>query len=216
MVRKRWLVMVAMLGLVAAACGQPNDDKVPVIELGTRWSVADAKDLETLATTSDAVFIGTITRLERQELRSLLPERLASEQPLAGELTGNEGRFELPVSTFSVRVMESIAGKAEPGELVSIVQGGGTIRRSDGSEAVVLLESDELLRPRDTYLFFAQRVPDSPGAFSTSPVRRVRLDDDGELSRSGHWQNLDAMKELSALDWGEVVEAIQAASEAAR
>lgn len=213
--RAVFLLSLLPIALFVTACFSDQRD-APVIEIGTRWSIADAKDLPTLVSSSDAIFLGTVVELQGQELRKLAPDHApASPEAVAGKPAVRREMPELPISFFSVRVVQALLGTPRQGDLVVIAQGGGTIERQDGSEVEVVLESDELLKPGEAYVFFAQNSNDGTKNFTTSPIRRIGVEKNGRLKANGVWAKLGAMRELSGLDRGQAAAGIlRAAGEA--
>ena len=74
------LMLAAPLLLALACSGSPSVDEAPVDyetqEVPARWSVANAESLATLARSSDAVFIGTVTGQRAQRSEPLGPAAL--------------------------------------------------------------------------------------------------------------------------------------------
>ncbi len=157
-----------------------------------RWSVANTESLATLVSSSDAVFIGTITRQTGQRSE---PSGLAVPLgPPDSDRPGIDERRGFPVSVFDVHVSGSLVGGLAVGQTVTMEQLGGIVPADGGQDLRVVLEGDTPLTPGRQYLFFATIKPN--GTYSSTPYAKIPIVE-GILSVDAGWANLPA---IAAID----------------
>ena len=192
------LTLLAALFLLVVACSgsQPSVNETPADyttqEVPARWSVANAESLATLVSSSDAVFIGTVTRQtgQRTETSGLAvplgpPD---SDQPASGRARG------FPVSVFDVHVSDPLVGGLAVGQTVTMEQLGGIVPTDGGQDVRVVLEGDTPLTPGREYLFFATIKPN--GTYSSTPYAKIPILE-GNLSVDARWANLPAIAAIN-------------------
>jgi hypothetical protein len=191
----RLYVMVAALMLapaVLAACSGGSadnsayqQDSGTVVDIPARWATDIASSVPALTQASDAVFVGRVGRT--------LPQRSEHLPGRANEGTG----MEFPISAFEVTVESVMSGPLTAGSSVVVEQPGGT-QTGSGGDYTVVLESDERIRPGQTYIFFATQKEN--GTLTAPPFGRFVVGRDGKVDAPDAWQELPASQELSGLD----------------
>jgi hypothetical protein len=205
------LLSAAALVAVLAACGSSGDSDqdiqggrnspvvgdLTVVEIPTRWATANAQDMKTLLASSDAVFVGEVAGLiEQRNVEFGGPTSAADAPPAANP--GKDAvarRASVPISVFQVTIVRSIAGGLTEGQKASVEQPGGVITRSDGSQAQVVLDGDELLTPGTKYLFFASVKGN--GALTSAPFARFTVRDGESLAPLDGWSGLPVARQLN-------------------
>ena len=180
------------------AAGEPE-----TIHIGARWRTEDAKDLATLVTSSDAVFVGEVSALRGQRLESLTPSGVSRGAPDGASKPPADRGTSLPISAFDVRVTEVWKGDLAAASIVTIEQPGGTIASSGGKTVRLALEGDQLMAVGGTYLFWFAPASDG-GALMTTPFKRLELTDTGRLEPLTAWRHLGAMQQISGLPSGDL------------
>ncbi len=190
-------VLAAPLLLVLACSGSSSSVNETPVDYATqvvpaRWSVANAESLATLVRSSDAVFIGTITRQTGQRSEPLSPTALFG--PPAPDQSASGGPPGFPVSVFEVRVNEPLVGGLAVGQTVTMEQLGGIVPAGDGQDVRVVLEGDTPLTSGRQYLFFATVKPN--GAYSSAPYAKIPIYE-GALSADVAWADLPAIAAIA-------------------
>ena len=204
---KAWVVLlsVAVFGSFVVACGggaadsnsaskaatssaAPSaSDVVPEIEVPALWALGDARDVQTLTNTAEAVFRGKVVGFKGQ--------RPSLTQPSGGGPEAPAPRWaDLPVSQFEV-LIESVVSGTLPTGTVILEQIGGVETRPDGTRVRFKLEHDEPVQVGQTYLFFASLQDD--GSVVAPPFGRMNVRPDGSLAAAAGWEHLGAMTALS-------------------
>jgi hypothetical protein len=204
--------------LIAMACGgngsgeSPSDvQDIPTIEIGTRWAVANYAQPKAVVDSSTAVFVGEVLRQESQRLEQIAGQRLGgSLHSSADKPRVDSSPLTIPVSEYSVRVLSELKGGVQPGSTVIVAQAGGITER-EGGPIRVHLESDELLEPGQTFLFFAKARETKPG-YSTSPLARLRLDGTGRLETLPEWKDLAGLQPFRGKTPAEAARIVASAS----
>jgi len=217
------LLACLCLSLLLAGCGSgagsvrnqepgrnalvPND--TPIVEVPARWASANARDVQTLVQTTDAVFVGEVTALtgQREERLGIIESESTGSNPPRKPATRRPVDF--PISVYEVLIQRSLAGAPAEGSDVVLEQPGGLITRADGSQARVILEGDEMLEAGRTYLFFASVKDD--GVVTSAPFARFVVSDDGSLAPLKSWADLPAAQRLASLSVDEASIEVQAA-----
>lgn len=189
MVSRKLGVLLAAVVVIAglAACGSGGDEAAPqVVEVEARWATAIAGDVPSLVAASDVVFVGTVEERTGQR-----------DEPLS-----ENGRT-IPVTSFSVRVEDVLAGSTVAGGLVTVDQAGGT-----AGEVTIVLEGDTPLETGGRYLFFA--TPGDNGALRAPPFGRMQVVD-GRVRGPAGWETLGAVAQLAGLSVPQAVSEVQGA-----
>jgi hypothetical protein len=207
-------LLAACLTAVLAACGSVPDAErspagdVPVIRMPARWASANARDVQTLVSSTDAVFVGQVTALSGQRDEHIRPTQDAGEGDPDKPATGRPAGF--PISIYDVLVQNSIHGSLAEGSVVVLEQPGGLSTGSDGSRAIVVLEEDELLEVGGTYLFFAN--VDADGVVTTAPFARFVVGGDGSITPLDEWRHLATAQRLESLGLEGAVQEVKSAA----
>lgn len=180
-----------------SASGTTTTPDVPVEIITVTWASQNARDLGTLIGSSTHVFLGSV-----DELSGMRTEEV--ELPRASEPTV------VPVSIFDVTVDTAYKGEFDDGSAV-VEQVGGRTTDPEGEEKIVLLDSDELVRAGETYLFFS--IEKENGTLNTPPFGRFHVQDDGTLMPVFHWTELAVSRLLAGLTETEAGNEIQSAME---
>lgn len=216
------LLACLCLSLLLAGCGSGADsvrnqedgkntlvpDPAPVVEVPARWASANARDVRTLVQTTDAVFVGDVTALTGQREERLGPagNESAGSNPAQKPATRRPADF--PISVYEVLVQRSLRGALAEGSTVVLEQPGGLTTRTNGSQATIILEGDQMLEAGSTYLFFANVQPD--GAVTSAPFARFVVSNDGSLAPLESWADLPAAQRLASLSVEDAVVEVQA------
>jgi hypothetical protein len=175
----------------------PVSDSAPIVGVPARGAAANARDVQTLVQTTDAVFVGEVTALSGQRQERLGPaanEGASSNRP---EKPAVRRAATFPISVYEVLVRNSLDGPFVAGSQVVIEQLGGLTTRADGSQANIILEGDELLAVGRKYLFFASVQPD--GIVTSAPFARFSVSSDGSIAPLEAWAHLPAAQHLAGM-----------------
>ncbi len=199
------LAVPLLLTLACSGASAPVEETLAddaIREIPARWSVANAASVETLVDSSDAVFIGTVTRQTGQRDEALRPTSVFG-PPVPGK-PAPDASPGFPMSVFELRVTEPLVGDLVAGQLVTVEQPGGLTPVS-GRDVRVVLWGDTPLTPGQRYLFFATVKPN--GAYSAAPFARMPIDD-GLLSVDAKWDHLPALAGIAGARVDEVAREI--------
>jgi hypothetical protein len=214
------VLAIAAFGALVSACGGGADapaggatsssmaaqqrEALPTIEVQSLWAWGDAARLETLTSSADVVFRGSVVALKGQ--------RLVLSTPGSGEPGAAAPRWaDMPVSQFQVRVESISSGNLPPDATVTLEQLGGVQTQPDGTQVRIMLEGDEPIEVGLTYLFFASFQED--GSMVVPPFGRMKVRADSTLAAEQAWAHLGALQQLSDLHLGDAERRISAVAD---
>jgi hypothetical protein len=184
-------------------------DHAPIVEVAARWATANARDIQTLVSTTDAVFVGEVTALSGQREERLGRAGNDGAGSNTAEKPATRRSADFPISIYAVLVQRSLGGALVEGSTVVLEQPGGLTTRADGSQASIILEGDQMLEAGSTYLFFASVQP--YGVVTSAPFARFVVSNDGSLAPLKTWAHLPAAQRLASLSVEEAAVEVHAA-----
>jgi hypothetical protein len=183
--------LVLSIGASAAviferSAAEPSDsnghDEIEYVD--ARWASASARDLHTLLTSSDAVFVGRVTQSLPQRLEP--PPVTPEPSRTSGDETAQVGPQGFPVSRFNVEAITPLHGSLVSGQVIVVEQLGGEIVKVDGTQHV-LLDGDSPIAVGNVYLFFVRAKEN--GTYSSPPFARFPVQS-GRVAAPVGWEDV--------------------------